>query len=63
MIVPCACLEVYSNSYLEDVGKPNTSYLGQAEVFVLYLEYGCCLCQYHTARIYTIVKSTLEMWF
>jgi len=51
MIVLCACFEVYSNSYMEEVGKPNTSYLGQAEVSILYLEYGCCPCQYCSTRI------------
>lgn len=63
MTVPCACFEVYSNSYLEEVGKPNTSYLGQVEVSILYLEYGCCPCQYRSTRIDTIVKSTLKIWF
>ena len=41
--------------------KPNTSFLGQAEVSILYLEYGCCPCQYHSTRIDTIVKR--RMWF
>lgn len=62
MIVLCACFEVYSNSYMEEVGKPDTSYLGQAEVSILYLEYGCCPCQYCSTRIDTVVKNRIEMF-
>jgi hypothetical protein len=48
--MPCAYIEVYSYSYLEGVGKPSTSYLGQAEISILYLGYGCSPCLYQSTE-------------
>jgi len=30
--------------------KPNTSYLEEADVSILYLEYGRCPCQYYSKK-------------